>query len=79
MKIIKLAAGGPPPGFVRVRYTFKKGRELDVRIVAHGPKTECGKEDDASLLRDLIEAEVPGFGRKCEQAVPGDQAGSLSE
>ena len=62
MKIVKIAAGGPPPGFVRVRYTFKKNKPMDVRIIAHGPNTSCHGENDAALLRDLIEAEVPGFG-----------------
>jgi hypothetical protein len=62
MKIFKMAAGGPPPGHVRVRFTFKTGEPMDVRIVAHGPNTSCQTENDASLLKDLVDAEVPGFG-----------------
>jgi len=61
MKIVKLAQGGPPPKHVRVRFTFKRGQAVDVRIVAHGPNSSCAQEDDASLLKDLLEAEVPGF------------------
>lgn len=61
MRIIRIADGGVPAGFVEIEFDIGE-QDQKASIVAHGPGTGCGLEDDDQVLKDLMEAEVGGFG-----------------
>ena len=76
MKIYKTAAGLPPPGHVRIRFTVKPGGIVEKKIIAHGPDVGCqgsGKSIEVSseLLSDLLNIEVEGFGSPEEVRING--------
>jgi len=74
MKIIKLAQdGGIPAGWVEIEFDIGE-QDQKVEIVGHGPGTSCGTQDDDALLRDLMDAEVGGFGPSTT-----DESGLTSE
>jgi len=65
VKIYKLAqSGGVPAGHVRIKTTFDMEGTRESRIIERAENTSCQTEDDAKLLQDLLEAEIPGFGEE---------------
>jgi len=76
MKIYKNAAGSPPPGHIRIRFTVKPGGIVEKRIIEHGPNVGCqgsGKpiEVSSELLSDILNIEVEGFGNAEEVRING--------
>ncbi|MFA5312537.1 MAG: hypothetical protein WC375_04340 [Methanomassiliicoccales archaeon] len=63
MKIIRLAQAGGGGGFVDIEVTIdSEDGSYSSKIIGHGNGASCGGEDDAALLRDLMETKVDGFG-----------------
>ena len=61
MRITKIAEGGIPAGWVEIEFDIGE-QDQKAEITGHGPGTSCGTQDDDQLLKDLMEAEVGGFG-----------------
>ena len=61
MKIIKIAQGGIPAGYVRVQFDAGE-QDQRTEILGHGPGTSCKTQNDDLLLEDLLNIEIEGFG-----------------
>jgi hypothetical protein len=63
MKIYRVVqAGGTPPGYVDIKFTYNPDGTSDARIASRGEGTSCLTEDDAAILQDLMSGDIPGFG-----------------
>lgn len=64
MKILKIAQGGDNI-IIRLR-TDKRTGEFSATVLGHTGASSCGDGLDDDLIRDLLEAEIPGFGNMAE-------------
>ena len=74
MKIIRLAQSGG--GSIDIEYRFKPDGSYTSKVIAHNDGASCEAEDDAALMRDLLEAQVEGFGETFEKP---DEEGKTPE
>lgn len=62
MDIYKVAQGGDPNQIIVRLKTDKKTGEFTATVLGHTGEASCADGLDDDLMRDLLEAEVEGFG-----------------
>ena len=55
-------AGGIPAGYVEITVTIDEDGNCKRGITGHGEGTTCETGEDAQLMIDLFDTELPGFG-----------------